>query len=309
MLKTAPSSAPTAAPSPTWRSDLPGIGLALLSAATSGTLGLWGKLATAAQLGTPTLLSWRFGLTALLLFALGQGRAAPRERLKLLLLGAVYAGSTVAYFAALARISAGTAALLVYVAPAFVVLYGALGGLRPSAAQLGALLCSVLGLGVVVGVPGAADRDLLGLGLGALSGSLYGAYLFFSGRVAAGSAPLAVTSHVTLMSALTFAAIGTFGGTLGLPQGLGHWALILGMLLVPTLISMPALFSAVQRLGAARASLLTTTDPLWALLFAALLLGEPLGPSQLAGGALILGGALLAQWRPRAPQAPAATPV
>ena len=60
-----------------------------------------------------------------------------------------------------------------------------------------------------------------------------------------------------------------------------------------------SLFSAVQRLGAARASLLTTTDPLWALLFAALLLGEPLGPSQLAGGALILGGALLAQWRPR----------
>ncbi|AFD27236.1 Permease of the drug/metabolite transporter superfamily (plasmid) [Deinococcus gobiensis I-0] len=87
------------------------------------------------------------------------------------------------------------------------------------------------------------------------------------------------------------------GGTLAVPQELGHWGLILGMLIVPTLISMPALFSAVQRLGAARASLLTTTDPLWALLFAALLLGEPLGPSQIAGGALILGGAVLAQSR------------
>lgn len=296
MLKAAPVPSST---SSSLRGDLPGIGLALLSAATSGTLGLWGKLATAAHLSTPTLLSWRFGLTALLLFALGQGRAPARERVKLLLLGAVYAGSTVAYFAALARISAGTAALLVYVAPAFVVLYGALAGARPTPAQLGALLCSVLGLGVVVGVPGAADRDLLGLGLGALSGGLYGAYLFFSGRVAAGSAPLTVTTHVTLVSALTFAVLGTLGGTLSVPQSLSHWGLILGMLLVPTLISMPALFSAVQRLGAARASLLTTTDPLWALLFAALLLDEPLGPSQLAGGALILCGALLAQGRSR----------
>ncbi|WP_288403748.1 DMT family transporter [uncultured Deinococcus sp.] len=295
MLKAAEH--PSVPSSPSLRADLPGIGLALLSAATSGTLGLWGKLATASHLSTPTLLSWRFGLTALLLAALGQGRVPPRERARLLLLGAVYAGSTVAYFASLARISAGTAALLVYVAPAFVVLYGALTGTRPSRAQLGALLCSVLGLGVVVGVPGAADRDLPGLGLGALSGGLYGAYLFLSGRLAAGSAPLAVTTHVTLVSALTFAAIGTLGGTLAVPQELGHWGLILGMLIVPTLISMPALFSAVQRLGAARASLLTTTDPLWALLFAALLLGEPLGPSQIAGGALILGGAVLAQSR------------
>lgn len=65
------------------------MGLALLSAAASGTLGLWSKLAM--SLSTPALLSRRFGLTALLF-------------------GVLYVGTTATYFMALTRITASTSA-------------------------------------------------------------------------------------------------------------------------------------------------------------------------------------------------------
>lgn len=281
--------------------DGQGVGLALLSAAASGTLGLWGKLALSSNLSTPTLLSWRFGLTALLLLALGAGRLSWRTRAELLVLGGLYSASTLLFFLALARISAGTAALLVYIAPAFVIVYGALAQLRPSRWQVGALLCTLLGLGVVVGLPSVADRDLTGLLLGGLSGALYGGYLFASGRLARSASPLTVTAHLSLVCAATFVGLGGVTGALAVPWTLNHWGVILAMILIPTLVALPALSEAVRRIGAARVSLLTTTDPVWALLYAFLFLGEGLHRTQLVGGGLIVLGAVLAQRTPRGP--------
>lgn len=283
-----------------------GVALALVSALASGTLGIWGKLALTANLGTPTLLSWRFGLLALLLLACGFWRVQARERRALLLLGLLYAFTAVTYFMSLARITAGTAALLVYVAPAFVILYGALAGTRPANAQLGALLCTLAGLGVVVGLPGAGDGDVTGLLLGALSGGLYGAFLYASHRLARKASALAVTAHVSLVSAVVFVVLGAVVGDLTVPVSATHWGIIVGTLLLPTLVALPALTGAVRRIGATRASLLATTDPLWAVLFAFLLLGESLHVGQAVGGAFILAGAVLAQ-REREPRGHAPT--
>ena len=294
MLKAPPLSSH---PPQTDRRDVSGVGLALVSAAASGTLGLWGKLAMNLHLTTPTLLSWRFGLTALLLFALGFGRLPLRQRAELLVLSAIYTASTVLFFMALARISASTAALLVYLAPAFVILYGLLAHVRPSRWQVGALLCTLAGLGVVVGLPGAADRDPAGLLLGGASGALYGAYLFASGRLARTASPLTVTAHISLVCAATFVGLGAATGQLKVPDSPAHWGIILAMLLIPTLVSLPALSEAVRRIGPARVSLLTTTDPVWATLFALLFLGEQLQVTQIIGGALILTGAVVAQRR------------
>ena len=53
-----------------------------------------------------------------------------------------------------------------------------------------------------------------------------------------------------------------------------------------------------QRVGAAQAALLSTIEPLWTIGLAALLLHETLSPIQLAGGALILVGVIVAQTGP-----------
>ncbi|PYE49004.1 DMT family transporter [Deinococcus yavapaiensis] len=292
----APSPSPS---SPAPRRDAVGIVLALTSAAASGTLGVWGKLAARVDLDVPTLLTWRFGLTAALLLAFGAFRVSRSERISLLLLSALYAVATALYFAALARITAGTSALLVYLAPAFVVLYAALGGERTTLRALLALACTLLGLGAVIGWPSAADRDGLGLLLGGAAGASYGAYLFASGRLASRAAPLALTAHVSLACAAVFAVLGSLGGTLSVPTLPAQWGLVLGMIVVPTLLALPTLAGAVRRIGAARVSLLVSTDPLWAIAFAALMLGERPRPSVVLGGLLILAGAISAQARSR----------
>jgi drug/metabolite transporter (DMT)-like permease len=57
-------------------------------------------------------------------------------------------------------------------------------------------------------------------------------------------------------------------------------------------------FSAGSRLiGAAQASLISTVEPVWTICLAALILGERLGPIQLIGGVLVIGGVFLAQLR------------
>lgn len=272
-----------------------GVGLALFSAMASGTVGTWAKLGAAAGLSTSTMLSWRFGLLALLLISLGYARISRKQVLPLLFIGLLHVGSTLAYFTALEHITASTSALLVYCSPAVVILLGLLAHVRPSRWQVAALTVTLLGLAVVVGIPGPADANAAGLMMGGLAGLLYGGYFFASHRLNRGIKPLTVTAVVSLVTAVVAAAVGGVQGDLGVPLGWSQWLPVIGLALIPSLIAMPTLYGAVARIGATRASMLTTTDPLWAITFALLLLGERLSAGQLVGGALILVGACLAQ--------------
>jgi drug/metabolite transporter (DMT)-like permease len=273
--------------------------LALLSALAFSSLAVWGKLAQQLQLPTYTLLPWRFALVALVLFGFGAARGpfTWRDRRVMGVNGLLYTLATTCYFLALARISAGATGLLLYLAPAFVVLYLWLLGRRPHGVQLAAVALTAMGLGLVVGLPGAGDRDVLGLGFGVLTGALYGAYLLYSERHLH-YPPLAATAYLCLTAAIGFGIMGAVTGTLGVPSSAAAWGVIAATAVFPTLLAVPLLFMAIRRIGAARTSVLATTEPLWTVLLAFLVLGEPLRASTIAGGALILAGALLAQRTP-----------
>jgi drug/metabolite transporter (DMT)-like permease len=273
--------------------------LALLSALAFSTLAIWGKLASASGLATYTLLPFRFGIVALVLLMVAGRGYGLRDRAILLGTGLLYTLATACYFGALSRISASATGLLLYLAPGFVILYAWLLGRAPSRAQVTAVLLTLLGLMLILGVPSRGDASPLGLALGVLTGGLYGAYLLASERWLAPYPPLASTAHMTLVAALSFACAGAATGTLGIPHGLRQWGVTLGMAIFPTFIAVPALYGAIARLGAARASVLSTTEPVWTVLLSLLILGEPARPSVLVGGALILLGAVLAQGLPK----------
>ncbi|WP_346763195.1 DMT family transporter [Deinococcus sp. Arct2-2] len=69
-----------------------------------------------------------------------------------------------------------------------------------------------------------------------------------------------------------------------MPNSPAQWGILLAVLLIPTLVSLPALSEAVGRIGPARVSLLATTGPLWATLCALLFLGEQLHFTQRVEG-------------------------
>jgi drug/metabolite transporter (DMT)-like permease len=84
----------------------------------------------------------------------------------------------------------------------------------------------------------------------------------------------------------------------------GAWFGLVGVGVVSTFIAIQTFYAGTQRVGAAQAALISTIEPVWTISLAALLLGESLQPVQLAGGALILLGVLLAQTGPRAFRSP-----
>jgi drug/metabolite transporter (DMT)-like permease len=269
-----------------------GVLLSLLSALSFSTLGIWGKLASEVGLNSFTALAWRFVGVAVLLIPLTSRGLTWRARGKMAGVGVVYALATTLYF------GAGTTSLLLYLAPAFVVLLGwLLLGRTPGGRQLGAVALAGAGLALVIGIPGAGDQNALGLGLAAGAGFLYAVYLLASERWLLGVSPLAATAHMALVSGVWFTVLAGAGGQLSVPNTWPQWGVIGGMALVSTIVAVPALYGAIARLGAARASLLGTLEPLFTVLLAFLILGEPLRPAVLLGGLLILGGAVLAQGR------------
>jgi drug/metabolite transporter (DMT)-like permease len=274
-----------------------GIALSIITALSFASLSIVGKLAQTLHMPSSSLLFWRFLIAGLILMTLTwRTSISGKTRSVLLAFGMVYFVQTAMYFAALERISAGTASLLLYLAPAFVVLYQrGLFGKHPKLEQLLAIGLSLIGLVVILGLPSERDRNLFGLFIAVATGACYGAYLTASERLLSGVPAFAVTAHTSLASALGFALYASSRNELRLPNSNLEWALVAGIVAVPTLIAIPAMFASIGKIGASRASILFTLEPAFVVLLAALLLGEPLGFSQLLGGALILASAILAQ--------------
>lgn len=271
-----------------------GILLAASSAFCFSTLGIWGKLAAQFGLVSSSLLVWRFGLVAAALFLVGYGRGfKPLERLVMIAFGLAYFVFTALYFGALERISAGTASLLVYLAPVSVVVIQALLGKRPSQIQLIATGLAVAGLLVIIGIPSAKDANVLGVLLGAMAGIGYGGYLVFS-ETQRHIPPLAFTAHGALGTTIGFAVLSLLNGWTRVPDTLPAWGLIAAMAIISTLLALPMLYASIARIGAARASLISTLEPVFATLLAWWILAESPRLETLLGAVLILGGAALA---------------
>ncbi len=90
-------------------------------------------------------------------------------------------------------------------------------------------------------------------------------------------------ASVPVFTAILFAEGGPH-----LPTAHFGWLVFLGAISVLP-IALACFYSALPRAGAARAALVMNFEPLFTVLLAVLLLGETLGPMQIAGGVLIIG--------------------
>ena len=297
-----------------------GVLLVLVSAASFGSGALFAKPVYAEGVGWLTLLAWRFGLAAALSWTwllLSAGRRAglrriDRRRLAVsLILGLVYLGNSGTYYAALETVSASLAALIVYVYPAIVaVLTLRLGrplrGRRAWAALSLALLGVVLAIG---GIPTGSAPPLAGLLQAIASPVIYSVWIVCQARLSGerpdrlGDASADGTDAATAAALMmTSTAVGFWLIALasGAPVEPGRippsaWPGITAVAVISTFVAIQTFSAGSRRIGAAQASLISTVEPVWTISLAALLLGERLGPIQLVGGALVIGGVILAQ--------------
>lgn len=237
------------------------------------------------------VLSVRFALAGGVLLGLAAARrqALPRgRRLGLLVaLGAVgYVAQSLAYFSALTRVSAGLAALLLYLYPALVAVIGVVFlRHRPRPAAVVCLLGALAGTALTIGpVPSGQGLGVL-LGLG--SAVAYAVYVVVSGGAVRGVGPFAAAGVVMSSAAVVYAGVAAVTRP-ALPGSGRGWLAVLLVAGVCTVVATSTFFAGLDRLGAPDASVVSTLEPVVSVVLAALVLDERLGPLQLAGGVLVL---------------------
>ncbi|HAE22725.1 MAG TPA: EamA family transporter [Spirochaetaceae bacterium] len=273
-------------------SRAPGVALALASALSFSTLGLFAKLIYGQGFSVPQTLAWRFTVAAVGLWAYllvkGHWRRPFKDYRSALLLG-VFGFSPQAglYFLTVRYLNPGLTGLLLYLYPAFVVLFSALFLKKaPRAAQIAALALSLAGCVLTLWTRGS--YPLIGYVYGLAVALSYAAYLTAGERVLANLEPVFATACVMGAAALVYWLITIATGNVKFPTEGTAIVGLLGVAVMGTLLPVIALFAAMRRIGASDTALVSTVEPLATIGLSAWLLGERLAPLQWAGGALIL---------------------
>lgn len=312
------------------REQLIGVALVVLSAFGYGSGALFAKPIYAAGVDWMTLLAWRFLFAAIaswgwLLIWPAQLRALlalSRQRvLILILLGVFFIGNSGTYFAALETVSASLAALIVYIYPAIVAVLTLRFGRRLQGRRAwAALALAILGVALAVGgIEATAAPPLLGLLLAGASPIIYATWIVLAARFggergapADGSvppheseAPSAADQAEPAPSAatmITSTAVAWWLLALATARPVAPelipgeaWLPLLGVGIISTAVALQTFYAGARRIGAAQASLVSTVEPVYTIVLAAILFGERLTPIQLVGGALVIIGVVIAQ--------------
>lgn len=305
------------------RSLLVGVLLTIVSAFGFGSGALFAKPVYAAGVDWLTLMTWRFtfgaGLSLGLVLITPARRAALRRMdrravIVAVALGLIYTGNSSTYFAGLETVPASLAALIIYIYPAIVAVLTLRFGRRLEGRRAwGALALALAGVALAVGnVDASTAPPIGGLALMVASPIIYSVWIVLSARLAgerrsgvghgadSGTDPTAAGAVMMAATAIAFwlAALATGRPVLPAQVPLAAWGGIAGVGVVSTFIAIQGFYAGAHRIGAARASLVSTVEPIWTIALAGLLFGESLSPIQLVGGAMILGGVVLAQTGP-----------
>lgn len=272
-----------------------GYAAGILAGASYGTNPLFGKALMESGVPVMVMLFFRYGMAAVILamwmvFRKESFRAERRGLGLLVLLGLLFAGSSITLFCSYEYIPSGLATTLVYLYPVFVALIMVFLRFYPSwqtwlsilATFGGILLLSAPSENVQIRIPGV----LLAVGA-ALCYSFYLVIVNRSKRIRK------VSEHtLTLYSLVTgtvlFLVIRTCqgGSMLEGVDSAADWGNLIGLALVPTMISMLTLAVSTRYIGPTKTAVLGVFEPLTAILIGTILYGEPMTGKMAAGIAI-----------------------
>jgi len=270
--------------------QLTGILLIAISAASFGTLAIFGRFLYADGLDTFTMLFLRFGLAALLMMVilLVRKEKFPHGKifLQLIGMGALgYVGQSFSYLTAIKYASAGLVALLLYLYPTFVFILSVIVlHEKVTWIKIVAIILALIGTALTVNPAGG---ELYGILLAISAALIYSIYIIVGTNV---------MKHVSAVqsSLVIFASAGTVYGFLmvvngvHLPSTNSGWINILGIVSVATVIPVVAFLAGLKRIGPTNAAMLSTLEPVVTVLLAAWIFGERLQSIALFGGGMIL---------------------
>ncbi|HEX6316192.1 MAG TPA: DMT family transporter [Gemmatimonadaceae bacterium] len=262
--------------------------------------------------GTPLLSAMlgRYVVASLVLIPVAGGIAAlrlPRRRIAQLA-GIGGLGQSLIAFLSLSALEFIPAAMLVflfYTFPAWVALRAAILKAEVlTGARLFALFLSFAGVGVMVGWPGTAAVHPLGAGLALSAAVVYALFIPLIDRLRTGVSAVVATSWVAIGATLIFLVAAVVMRQLTMPTAPMAWIHIIGLGTLSTAVAFTLFLRGLQAVGPVMAAIVTTTEPFFVAILAALVLDQPIQPQTVAGGSLIAIAVLTLQRTPPVSQVP-----
>ncbi len=272
-----------------------GILLITISAASFGTLAIFGRYAYADGMDIFTVLFLRFGVAAsfMTVILLLRKEHFPHGRIlaQLVGMGALgYVGQSFLYMTAIKYASTGLVALLLYLYPMFVFILSVfILHEKVSWVKVTALILALVGSALTVDPNGG---QLIGALMAITAALIYSIYIIVGTNV---------MKHVSAVqsSTIIFASAGmvygilTFANGAHLPASNSGWFAMLGIIVLSTIIPVVTFLAGLEIIGPTNAAMLSTLEPIVTVLLAAWLFGEKLLPIVMIGGGLILVAVLL----------------
>ena len=275
--------------------------LVLFSACCFGSIPILTTLATGGGARLVDVLSWRYLIAAVLLVIVSGGvrqvRQPSARALPLLILaGGGQAAIAFVSLSALRYIPAAMLTFLFYTYPAWVAVISALrGSERISGGRAVALLLSLAGIALMVGIPGTGHLHPVGVLLALTSALMYAAYIPLIDYLGRGLPPSVTSVYASGGAAVILVVVALVQGGLGVRFTPLAWGAIGTMAVFSTVLAFIAFLRGLTVIGPVRTAIVSTIEPFWTALLGALVLRQGLGPRTLAGGVCIAAAVVLLQ--------------
>ena len=238
----------------------------------------------------PILLAFR-GRSALTMPHRDIGRA--------LLVGVLgVAASNYFYYLAIQRTNVGTAIIIQYTAPVWVLLYMVARRLqRASAQRLLSCGLALVGIALVIDLFGGGGLriDRIGVIAAMLAAFAFAFYNVFGGELVQHHDRWKVIVYVFLGAALLWAILNPPWQVFAAHYSRQQWLFLFVFAVTSILLPFSLYFSGLRHLDPTRAIVTSCLEPVFSIVMAAIALGEVLGPMQVIGMTLVLVATLIVQ--------------
>ena len=249
-------------------------------------------------------LSRVLAFAAVMALTLGIARISPalppRAALQCVLVGLLFCGELYGLLASIRYIPVGLAMLIMYTYPLLVAAAGWLTGTESfTLDRLLAILAAFAGLALALHTPDSA-LDWRGVAWAVFTAVSFSAVLIVSERTMRDMDRRILMLYLTSTAAVIVGVVSLTLVSLEWPRTDQGWTLLAastGLYVLATTL----LFAAVKMIGPLRTAIIDNSAPIWAIVLAALLLGERLNMVQLFGGALVISAVVLVQLSLRVP--------
>lgn len=223
-----------------------------------------------------------------------------REAFRLIAAGICLGVNWALLFEAYKLMSVSIATLTYYLAPIIVLLLSPLLLREKQSARAYIGMCAaVVGLVLAVGL-GDTSVTATGLIVGLGSAVFYAGLIIFNKKIDGVTGLPLTTIEMVIAACVMLPYVLLTGGYVGFPPDMEGTLYLIFLCLVNTGLACWLYFSSMNRLPARAVALFGYVDPVSALIFSAVFLGDRMGALQIAGAVLVFAGAAFGQSKPKA---------